>query len=126
MVYVVLADHQAFFWIRGKNAILDFKKLKKYHRRISLGLGLMILSGAGLFWPIHAILLYHNPFFTVKMICVVLLVINAFVIGSFMKVATSRTFSSLTLREKLPLFLSGAISTICWLTAGIMAFFILG
>lgn len=125
VVGIALSDKQAFAWLGGKAQTLDPALLKKYHRWVGLGLALMIATGLMLFYPQREKLLNNNPFFLAKMLAVALLVINVFVIGRFMKVATLKPYASLSAKEKIPLFLSGAISVGCWFSAATLAFFIL-
>jgi hypothetical protein len=58
-----------------------------------------------------------QPLFWLKMFFVVTLLVNSFFVEQFMHTATERSYSSLAIREKLPLFISGGISTFCWLGA---------
>ncbi len=113
---VLKADHLGFNWILGKVKILEVGEVKKYHYRIIIGLGLMILSGVLMFWPMREFLL-SRPQFYVKMIFVITLVINSIAISYVQKTACSKTFKSLSLSEKLPLFISGGLSTVAWLGA---------
>lgn len=121
---VVHADHLGFNWIRGKEQILDTLSVKKYHRGSWIGLGLMIVTGVILFFPMREFLL-TRPQFYVKMAFVITLVCNGLVIGKLQHVATSRTFASLTFSEKLPLFISGAVSTLAWVGATLGGFFLI-
>jgi hypothetical protein len=127
LIYVVWnvyhADHMGFDWFRGKKEILDEKLVMKYHRGSFLGLGLMIFTGFLLFWPLREYLL-SRPQFYIKMGFVFALIINGFVIKVLSKRAITNKFSNLSLKEKIPLFISGAISTVSWLGAFIMAFFL--
>lgn len=120
---VLLADHMGFQWIRGVKPTLDAKKLKRYHYWVGGGLTGMIITGFFLFIPNKDFLLTH-PQFIVKMMFVAFLVINAFAISELLNVATTRTFASLTFKEKIPLFISGGISTMCWLGAAAGGFFL--
>jgi hypothetical protein len=111
---VILADHMGFNWIKGRVVTLNREEVRKYHYRVSIGLGLMILSGLCLFWPLREFLLTRTQFY-VKMSFVATLVLNSFVIGYLQDVAIAKPYATLTFREKLPLFISGAVSTGCWL-----------
>ncbi len=113
---VVVADHMGFNWIRGKTRVLDALIVKKYHRRVWIGLGLMILTGLFLFWPLREFLLSRQQFY-VKMTFIIILIINGFAVGKLQKVAETRTFLSLSLQERIPLFVSGTVSTLAWLGA---------
>lgn len=118
------ADHLGFKWIMGKVNILDKAKVQKYHHRVWFGLIGMIVTGFIMFWPMHEYLLTRWQFL-LKASFVLALVANGFAIGSIQEIATKKWYKELTLREKIPLFISGAISTIGWVGAAIMAFFIL-
>jgi hypothetical protein len=118
------ADHMGFDWMRGKVATLDVSRVRKYHHGSWIGLGLMIATGFALFWPLREFLL-TRPEFYVKMAFVITLICNGFVIGKLQNTATTKTFASLSATEKLPLIISGAVSTISWVGAAIMAFFLL-
>ncbi len=121
---VVLADHMGFNWIRGKEQTLDAQKVQKYHVRTWIGLLLMIATGLTLFWPMREFLL-TRPQFYVKMGFVLALFLNSFAIGKLSKISTEKTFASLSTKEKIPLMISGAISTISWVGAVIMALFLI-
>lgn len=121
---IARADHAALLWIRGKVATLEVTLVKTYHTRVWVGLFLMIISGIFLAWPMKEYLLTRPQFF-IKMGFVVALVINSFVIGALQKVATTRTYSSLTTLQKLPLFISGGVSTLSWIGAALGGLFLI-
>lgn len=121
--YVFQADHLGFNWIRGKVSMLDKATVEKYHKRTWIGLMLMILTGLVLFWPTREYL-FTRPQFFIKMGFVLALFINSFVIGILSKTSTTKTYASLTFSQKLPLIISGGVSTISWLGATGMAFFL--
>lgn len=122
---IVRADHQAFGWFRGKKETLDLAKLMKYHHTVSWGLGILIVSGAFLFWPARDYLI-GNTLFLVKMFFVLVIVVNSLVIRKFMPIATIRTYASLTFKERLPLIISGAASGLSWAGAIITAILLFG
>lgn len=123
-VTIFQADSLAFSWIRGYEAVIDAEESRKLHKRTWIGLALMIATGVLLFWPGRDYLLTRPQFF-IKMAFVLALIVNGFIIGSLQKVATEKSYASLSAREKLPLFISGAVSTISWAGAAIMAFFLM-
>ena len=123
-VGVILADKQVLAWVRGTQEILNLQKMIRYHRLVSVGFGLMILTGTFLFWPERSVLL-HSTAFYLKMLCVIVLLGNSFVIGALLHIPATRSYRSLSTHEKLPLFLSGVFSTLGWVGAGISAFFLL-
>lgn len=103
---------------------LEVSEAKKYYYRISTLLGLMIITGFSLFWPLREFLL-TRPQFYLKMSFVIALIINSIVISYLQKIATTRSFASLTLKEKLPLFISGAFSTVCWILTATAGFYLI-
>jgi hypothetical protein len=115
---VIHADHMAFSWIRGRVTHLDEAKVRRLHRHTWYGLIGMIITGILMFIPLREFLL-TRPQFYAKMAFVAGLVVNGFVIGHLQKVAFNKTFKELTVREKIPLFISGAVSTLCWIFAAI-------
>lgn len=121
---IVHADHMGFTWMRGKVATLDPQVVAKYHRGSWIGLSLMIATGLALFWPMREFLLTRPQFF-VKMAFVATLVCNGFVIGKLQKTAETKTFASLSFTERLPLFISGAVSTLCWIGAALGGLFLI-
>lgn len=121
---IILADHMGLKWIRGDTPLLDKNQVKKYHYRVLVGLILMIITGFLLFWPMKEFLLTRVQFF-IKMGFVVALIINAFYISRLQKISITKEYSSLSVREKIPFYISGAISTACWVLAFAAGFFIL-
>lgn len=120
---VVRADHMGFMWIRGKAEKLNENTIKKLHRGTWFGISLMIITGLFLFWPLRDYLL-TRPQFYIKMAFVVTLIANSFAIEKLSHTATVKSFASLSTKEKLPLFISGAISTTSWVGATLTAFFL--
>lgn len=117
------ADHMGFNWIRGKVKVLDKDTVKKYHNRTWVGFILMIITGLTLFWPTREYLLIRPQFF-IKIAFVIAIFCNSFVIGYLSKTSTTKTYTSLSTKEKIPLIISGAVSIISWLGATSMAFFL--
>lgn len=123
-VSIVLADREAFAWMRGTKQTLNLKTLLRYHRMVYVGLGLMILTGATMFTLAYDELIV-SPAFYVKMTFVGILIINSFFVGKLLPVAATRAYASLTKEERWPLMRSAIISTACWVGAAVTAFFIL-
>lgn len=113
---IVRADHLGWSWVRGKISILDRKIVQLYYKRVWIGLCLMVVTGVCLFWPLREFLLERQQFY-VKMTFITILIINGFAIGKLQRVAETKTFASLSLKQRIPLFVSGAISTLAWLGA---------
>lgn len=122
-ITIVRADAMAFAWMRGKTPHLDETKVKKLHVHMWIGLALMILTGIIMFFPMREYFLHRVQFFA-KMAFVLILVINGLVIGYLQKKTFNRTYKELTLREKLPLMISGGVSAFAWLGAFVGGFFI--
>lgn len=118
------ADHMGFNWITGKTRVLDEAKVKTLHRNTWLGLTGMIATGLLMFWPLHEYLL-TRPQFYIKMFFVAALIANGFAIGNLQKIALTKSYAELTWGERLPLMISGAVSTLGWIGAATMAFFLL-
>jgi len=122
---VIFSDKVGFSWIRGKKETLEHKTVQRLHVLTWIGLIALIITGVILFWPFKNYLL-HQPLFIIKMLFVLALVINAFLIGRLMNVALERPFQSLTFSEIAPLMLSGAISIFSWFGALIVALVLFG
>lgn len=117
---IFYADTLAVKWVSGKSEVLDIRHLNKAHHSVSVALILMILSGIYMFWPARYYLI-NDPLFLLKMLFVLVLILNSFVIGEFLHLTTRSSFRSLSHRERAPLFISGAISITCWVGAGVTA-----
>ena len=121
VVVILFADKQATSWFFGKKETLSHDTLKLMHWGVWLGLLGLIITGAIMAYPMLSFLL-GNPKFIAKMLFVGILVTNAFLIDSLMKVAGERSFASLTTRERIPLFASGTISLTAWVGAAVLGF----
>lgn len=126
VIGIVLADKYGLSWVRGTTPTLDSKKLNRYHWWVGIGLAGMILTGAAMASGRPEDFNAQNYAFVAKLAFVGILVVNAFVIGALSKVATTRTYASLSTKEKIPLYLSAAASAIGWIGAITFAFFIGG
>jgi hypothetical protein len=122
-ITIIRADTMAFAWMRGITPHLNDVKVKKLHRHMWIGLTLMIITGIAMFFPMREYLLHRVQFFA-KMTFVLILVVNGLVIGHLQKKTFNRTYKELTLREKLPLMISGAVSVLAWLGAFAGGFYI--
>lgn len=119
---ILFADHQAFEWILGHKQTLNGKLMKTVHNLTGFGLLMMILSGVAMSMSIFPFLL-KTPAFLIKMAFVLALIINSFFIGKLMHIAIERPFKSLSTKEKIPLFISGGVSTAGWVGAFVAALF---
>lgn len=122
---VSLADKEGFSWIRGKKEHLNSTKVAVYHWLTWAGLVTLIGSGILLALPRLNYLL-SQPLFIMKMLFVLVLLINAILIGRLSHVATTQPFSSLTSKEIMPLVTSGAVSFVSWIGAVVLALVIFG
>lgn len=118
---ILKADHLGYLWMSGKKDILNEATIVRYHRNVWIGLAGMIVTGILMFWPMREYLLSRYQFFA-KMAWVLVLVINGIAVGRLHKIATRSKFSDLSVRDRLPLLISGGISTVAWLSAIILAF----
>lgn len=123
-VLVIYSDKVGFSWVRGKVATLSKRKLEILHLAVGIGLTGILLTG-GLMFLDRAEYLLSQPVFLAKMVFVASLVVNALFIGSLAKVASERSFASLTGKERIPLYISGGVSVLGWVSA-ITLGFILG
>ncbi len=119
-IVIVIADHDGYLYMRGKKAVLNAVKVKRLHQLAWVGLGAMIVTGV--------MLVRQNPIaleegaFLVKMLMVLALLGNGFVIGRLSALSTTTPFASLTRGQKLSLLGSGAVSVLCWLGAAMIGF----
>lgn len=118
-VGILVADHAALQWMRGKTEVIGKKILFTAHWIVTIALLGLVYTGLFLFWPQREYLL-HQPLFLLKMIFVAALLINSMAIERLMHLAAVRPFSSLSAGQKAPLFISGAVSTLSWIGAGVM------
>ena len=113
---VLYTDTLALSWLRGTKPVLDTAVVDRAHIAVSIGLALVITTGGLLFLP-RAEFLLTSPIFAIKMCFVLALIINGFFIDRLATTATKGPFSSLSDREKIPLFISGAVSVLGWVGA---------
>jgi len=124
LAVLVIADVQAFLWLIGKKEVLNARLIKALHILMWIGLLVTATLGASLAYPILSYLLVHPPFL-LKMMFVGTLITNAFLIGAHYTIATERSFASLSSKERIPLFVSGALSTLGWVGAFVIGWFFL-
>ncbi len=111
---VIVTDIAALLWVAGKKETLSFGLLRTLHMLVWVGLVLMMLSGGTMFLSYREYLL-SVPAFYIKMGFVSALVVNAFVIGKHLHIASERSFASLSREERRPLLISGIVSTVSWI-----------
>ena len=112
----VIADKEAFAWMRGIRATLDSKQLAFYHRLVWVGLASLIVTGTLLVYPSRLYVL-SDVLFLIKLLFVGVLIVNAVLIGRLQDHAVTMPNKDVPASEKRALFLSGAISVISWLSA---------
>jgi len=122
-ICIVFADVYALTWVLGKKQFLNEKLVIRLHYYVNIGLTGMIATGILLFWPMREYLTSQSASFFPKMIFVLALVINSFVIEKHMCVATTKKFINVSTKEKSILFISGITSFISWVGAFFYAFF---
>jgi hypothetical protein len=110
---VLYSDEQALLWVLGKIPVLDQKRVTVLHRSVSIGLALLLITG-GLLYIRDVPFYISDPVFIVKMVAISALILNTYVIERLSHIATTRSYSSLTEKERLPLFISGAVSVAGW------------
>lgn len=123
-LFIVVADHDAFSYMRGTQALLSESKTKLLHYGVWTGLILMILTGLTLVLPLYEFYI-TDPAFIIKMCMVFALVVNGVLIGKLSKVATRVPFKELPSRTKMLLLASGGVSTSGWIGAAVIGYFFL-
>jgi hypothetical protein len=113
---VLYADEQAAVWLLGKREFFHPGTMQFLHRAVSLGLALLLITGGILYYQAPPAYLSLGTF-DVKMVMVFAIICNTYFINRFSQVAVARSFESLSRRERLPLYISGAISFLGWVTA---------
>lgn len=116
IVFVLYSDEQAFLWVVGKKEFMDQSKVTFLHHAISGLLALLIITGGITYVTAAPAYLSLNTF-VVKMVMVFVLIINTYFIDRLSAVALTRSYASLSLKERIPLFISGAVSFLGWMTA---------
>lgn len=120
LALVVVSDLHGLLWLLGKKQTLPRQRMEFFHRAIWTGLVIIMTAGISMFIfsPSYYVSLWAFRF---KMLFVLLLVINAFLIGKHLSLAHEQPFSKISATEKRALFLSAAISTVCWIGAYVCA-----
>jgi len=121
-VVIVLADRDGVAYLRGKKETLEAGRVKRLHQLAWVGLALMTLTGIGLIAEDPEVL--EEGAFIVKMLMVLALFVNGFVIGQIAKLSTTTPFKALTRRERGMILVSGAVSISCWIGAAMIGFFL--
>ena len=125
IIVILCTEHLGFQYVRGLRKTLNLREILVLHYLVLAGLSGMILTGFTMAYPAIGTLL-SQPLFILKVSFVVILIINAIFIASLIKIATEVPFVSLTLLQKAPLIVSGALSTVGWIGAIISALLLFG
>lgn len=122
---VLYSDHLGWQYFRGTKHTLDSTLIHRLHYTVWAGLIGMIVTGIVMVAPGFS---YYaaQPYFWVKMGFVGLLVVNSVAITFLMQVATTTPYASLTQKQRLPLMISGALSTVGWVGAVVTALLYFG
>lgn len=123
IILVIIADGLGALWVLGRKETLNAVLMKRLHVSIWIGLSISIVTGIILFSTLPEYLLTVSAFYT-KLFFVGALIINSVGISKHLHIPSEKPFSVLTRREKLPLFMSGAISTTCWIGVVVSATFL--
>lgn len=121
LAVVAFADLQGLRWALGRVSTLNTRLTRALHLLVYIGLGGMVLTGLTMFSRDSEYLL-SNPLFLSKMVFVGALIVNSFLIGKHIKVASEQSFAELGGREKTKLVVSGVVSGACWLGAMLLGF----
>ena len=121
---ILYADHDALSYLRGKKQVLNARVTSWLHRGVWVGLALMIVTGFFMMFPAREHYL-TDPAFLVKMCMVAALVSNGLIIGQLSHIATKTPFRELPTKTKVAFFISGAVSSGCWLGATTIGMFFL-
>lgn len=112
---VLYSDEQALSWLLGKKERLSAETVRTLHAIVSIGLGLLIITGGLLYMRAPSAYL-SSPTFLVKMAAIIALIINTYVIERLSPLALSRSYASLSDAQRRSLFISGAVSVAGWAT----------
>ena len=122
---VLYSDEQGFMWLFGKKQILPHRQVMLQHVLVSVGLAGILLTG-GLMFVDRASYLLHDPVFLAKMVFVLALVINGFFVGRISDLATTKAYKNLSGPERMKVLVSGAVSVLGWVGAGILGLILNG
>lgn len=120
---VVIADSHGLLWVLGKLKTLPAARMNLLHWATWTGLAVILTAGVFMFLGYGDYLLTLTAF-RFKLLFVFALLINAFVIGKHMHIASSTSFAELSKKERFTLLFSGAVSGVCWIGAFVSAQFL--
>ncbi|MEK7531057.1 MAG: hypothetical protein AAB573_04285 [Patescibacteria group bacterium] len=124
VLVILYTDHMAFQYVRGTRETIDVKLATRLHMTVWVGLIGMIATGLWMAYPALSMLITMS-LFQLKMGFVALLVCNAIFIGTLIPVSVT-PYAQLSNRQKTPLMIGGALSTIGWIGAITCAFLFFG
>ncbi|MEY2640914.1 MAG: hypothetical protein RL150_307 [Candidatus Parcubacteria bacterium] len=119
---ILYADHMGFQYMTGRKQTLPAKTLAWTHWIVTIGLVLLIITGALITIPMWAVML-ENPLFYAKLAFVATLVLNGLFIGKLMQKATVGPYAMLQKSEQHMLLVSGALSACSWVATILIGFF---
>jgi hypothetical protein len=123
-IAILYADHMGYQYFTGKRLHLNHERTVMLHRIVWVGLVAMIVSGYFLTAPQWEHF-RSEPAFFIKLGLVLVLVMNAFVIGKMAHLTSDRAFAELPSDVQKTLMISGALSIIGWIGATIIGYFFL-
>ncbi len=118
IAFVIYADEQGFMWMLGKKQTLSASRLHFLHQAVAFGLGALIISG-GLLYVRAPIAYLSSTTFEIKMIAIAALIANTYAISRLSPLAATSTFAASTPGQKRALFISGGVSVMGWVVAGV-------
>lgn len=122
---VITTDLYGLQWVLGKKERLNATFLRRMHALIWVGLVGMIATGLYMMIPSWEGYLSID-LFKGKMFFVVVLVINATLIGKHMHLPTTRAWKEISTKTRRALVISGFVSTTSWLGAFVLAKILFG
>lgn len=120
---ILVSDEHALAWLMGRTQTLAPDRMRLLHRLVWLGIAGLLVSGAVLLYP-RADYLLFQPLFQIKLLFVGILVANAVLIGRLMPIASARPFAALSASERAPLLISAFLSSISWISAAAIGFYL--
>ncbi len=123
VIVILISDEHALSWMLGKSETLPEARMRLLHHLAIAGLAGMIATGVILLYP-RADFLLAQPLFQIKLLLVGILVANAVLIGKLMPIASERPFATLCRAEAVPLYVSGLLSTLSWVSAAAIGFYL--
>lgn len=123
LALVIIADIHGLLWVLGRLHTLPLQRMILLHRLVSAGLIITIIAGALMFVG-YAPYLVTLWAFRIKMLFVLMLVVNAFVIKKHLHIAAQHPFADLPHTTKITLVASGIVSSAGWVGALIAAQFL--